>query len=100
MSERTETVALDVTAYRAAFGTLRTMLAEYLAEALVHGDGPEHRRLTRFARGLDEAGLNLDDLIDSFITGTWDTRPAWAWKSPTARKEPVLGDPWDDTPPF
>lgn len=100
MSDRTETGDLDVAAYRAAFGTLRQMLAEHMADSLVHGDDAEHRRTTRLARGLDEAGLNADELINSFVEQTWDAQIGWAWKSPTARKEPDPESPWDDTPPF
>jgi hypothetical protein len=100
VSDHTETEALDVAAYRAAFGTLRQMLAEYMSDALVHGDDDEHRRATRLARGLDEAGLNLDELINAYVEQTWDAQIGWAWKSPTARKEPAFDSPWDDTPPF
>jgi hypothetical protein len=100
VSERAETEALDVAAYRAAFGTLRQMVAEYMADALLGDDDGEHRRVTRLARRLDEAGLNLDDLINSFVEHTWDARIEWAWKSPTARKAPIGVSPWDDTPPF
>lgn len=95
MNERTETAALDMAAYRAAFGTLRSMVAEYLAGALAHGDDGEHRRVARLARGLDEAGLNLNDLIDAFVTQVWDMEPERAWKSPASRYEPASGAPHD-----
>jgi hypothetical protein len=101
VSEPTESAALDVAAYRAAFGTLRLLLAEHMADALLSGDDAEHRRTTRLARRLDEQGLNLDELINGYVEHTWDSRPEWAWKSPAARKEPTEhGSPWDDTPPF
>lgn len=100
MNERTETTALDVAAYRAAFGTLRSMVGEHLADALVHGDDDaEHRRIKRLTRGLDESGLNLDDLINTFVEQTWDAEVGWAWKSPTARRATAAPDydPWAAT---
>lgn len=100
MSDREETAALDVAAYRGAFGTLRQMVAEHMADALLGGDDAEHRRTTRLARRMDEAGLNLDELINDYVEHTWDAQIEWAWKSPTARKEPIGDSPWDDTPPF
>ncbi|MEU2789086.1 hypothetical protein [Streptomyces sp. NPDC007100] len=101
MSERLDTAALDTTAYRAAFGSLRQIVAQHMADALVQGDDAEHRRTVRLARGLDEAGLNLDAEIDAYISGNHDARPKWAWKSPAARKEHELPAPWDvDEPPF
>jgi hypothetical protein len=101
VSESTETAALDVAAYRAAFGTLRQLVAEHMADALLSGDEAEHRRTTRLARRLDEQGLSLDDLINGYVEHTWESRIEWAWKSPAARKELTSFDsPWDDTPPF
>ena len=100
MNERTDTADLDLAVYRAALGSLRLMVAEHMAEALLGGDDAEHRRTVRLSRRADEAGANLSQLVDEFLTGTYEARLDWAWKSPTARKAPALDSPWDDTPPF
>jgi len=95
-TDRTETEALELAAYRAAFGTLRLLLAEHVSDALLSGDDAEHRRIVRLARRLDESGLDLKGIVDGFVTDTYEARTDWAWKSPAARREAsaLAEDPW------
>ena len=96
MNARNETAALDVAAYRAALAALRNLLAEHIAEALTKAETAEHHRVVRLCRGLDEAGLNLDDLVEGGLR-SYDVSPEEAWQSPSARRQAGAApdyDPW------
>lgn len=76
----------DLVAWRTAFVAQRNILIAHLADALVNGNDDAHRRATDCARQLDEAGLNVDDDIDTFVIVNLGHAPAWAWKPPAVRK--------------
>lgn len=97
MSTRNETAALDVTVYRAALASMRSLVAEHIAESLERADDGEHRRTMRLVRGLDEAGLNIDDMVEGWLE-SHDVSPFEVWQSPSSRRRhPALEpgfDPW------
>lgn len=96
MSARGETAALDVTVYRAAFASMRNLVAEHIAECLERADDGEHRRTMRLVRGLDEAGLNIDRLVEGWLESN-DVSTREVWQAPSSRRRPGVDpahDPW------
>lgn len=100
MNNYPENATLDLTAYRAGLAAYRQLVSAYVADALLRSDDDEHRRIVRFARGLDEAGLNIRSDVDLHLETFHERDAASAWKSPIARKAVDTPNPWDDTPPF
>lgn len=100
MSDYPENATLDLTAYRAGLAAYRQLASTYVAEALLLSNDDEHRRLLRFARGLEEAGLSIRSEVDLYLETVHERDAASAWKSPITRKAVDPGNPWDDTPPF
>lgn len=99
MSVRNETSALDITVYRAALAAMRNLVAEHIAESLEGSDDAEHRRTMRLVRGLDEAGLNIDNLVEGWLE-SHDASTLEVWQSPSLRRHPELEpgyDPWAAT---
>lgn len=100
MSDYPENATLDLTAYRAGLAAYRQLVSTYIAEALLLSDDDEHRRLLRFARGLEEAGLSVRSEVDLCLTTFHERDAASAWKAPINRKAVDSPNPWDDDPPF
>lgn len=96
MSPRNETLTLDVTVYRAALASMRNLIAEHIAESLERADDGEHRRTMRLVRGLDEAGMNIDNLVEGWLE-SHEVSPFEVWQAPSARRHPATApdyNPW------
>lgn len=100
MNDYPENATLDLTAYRAGLAAYRHLVATYVADALLRSDDDEHRRIVRFARGLDEAGLSIRSEVDLCLETFHEHDTASAWMSPIARKATDTPNPWNDDPPF
>lgn len=100
MNDYPENATLDLTAYRAGLAAYRQLVSTYVAEALLCSNDDEHRRLLRFARGLDEAGLSIRSEVDLHLETFHERDAASAWKAPITRKAADSPDPWGDDPPF
>lgn len=101
MNARNETAALDVTVYRAALASMRNLVSDHIAESLERADDAEHRRVMRLVRGLDEAGLNLDDLVEGWLESR-NVSTREVWQTPSARRQPATApdyDPWGSPAP-
>ena len=100
MSAHNESSALDITVYRAALASMRNLVAEHIAASLEGADDAEHRRTMRLVRGLDEAGLNIDNLVEDWLESR-DGEPREVWQAPSARRRhPAAApghDPWAAT---
>ena len=97
MSARNDTSVLDITVYRAALAGMRNLVAEHIAESLERADDAEHRRVMRLVRGLDEAGLNIDNLVEGWLESN-DVDPREVWQSPSSRPHRAPAhDPWAES---
>ncbi|MGW2692410.1 hypothetical protein ACWC3Y_11170 [Streptomyces sp. NPDC001296] len=99
MSARNESTSLDFIVFRAALASMRNLLAEHIAEVLTKAEDAEHHRIIRLCRGLDEAGLNIDSLVEGWLE-SYDASSLDVWQSPSSRRATAPDyDPWSGPAP-